>query len=268
MKKYCFITGIFLIFVVGGMIGCIGPKATDYFNGEYDVDENTVLKVSTLNGQIEINVWDGNNISLNAIKKSSFGQEELDNIEINVLESEKLVEIEAKYIGKRATTPSVDMNIKIPNYVIIDSVTTSNGAIQISGGKGDVKATSSNGAIIIDDVDGYISASTSNGRIEVEGTTGVKNLISSNSGIEVEILDFNEDISISTSNGGISVYINPVLDAFMDMTTSNGWISISDISLNLTISEEKHMAGELGVGGNMIDIHTSNGNIYLGRLEI
>ena len=268
MEKHYLVIGIVLVFLVGGLSGCITPQTTEYFNEEYDANENTIITVSTINGQIEISVWDGDNVSLNAVKKSSFGKEELDNIEINVIENENQIEIEAKYIGQRSTTPSVDMNIKVPRNVTVDSAITSNGAIQISGIKGDVITTTSNGAILIDDVDGYVTATTSNGRIEIRGTTGVKDLRSSNLGIEAEVFNFKENISISTSNGGITVYINSSLNADIDMTTSNGQISINGVTLDLTISEEKHKAGKLGDGGNALDIQTSNGNINLRKLEI
>jgi len=268
MKKELIIVVLILIFFVVGISGCFGPQATDYFNGEYDVNENTILKVTTFNGQIEINVWDGENVSFNAIKKSRFGQDELDKAEINVFENENLIEIEAKYVGQRSSTPSVDMNIKVPNNITIEYVKTSNGAIQISGVKGNISAITSNGDIDIEDIDGYISATTSNGRIEVKDTTGINNLKSSNGRIYAEIFDFKDDITISTSNGGIDIYINQLLNADIEMTTSNGQISISGITLNITNSEDKHIVGKLGDGGNKIDIHTSNGNIYLRKLEI
>ena len=267
MKKQLLIIGIGLMLLVVGLSGCVGPQTTDYLNGEYEANENTVLKATTLNGQIEIYAWDGDNVSFNAVKKSSFGQEELDKVEINVIESENQIEIEAKYIGQRTTTPSVDMNIKVPRNVTIDSATTSNGAVQISGTKGNTSAHSSNGAIIIEDVDGYVKASTSNGNIDIQGTTGVDDLETSNGRIYAEIFDFKDDIDIRSSNGRITVYINPSLNADIEMTTSNGQISISGLSLNITISEEKHKVGKLGDGGNKLDIHTSNGNINLYKLE-
>jgi len=257
-----------LVLTFSFITGCFGPQTTDYFNGKYNVDENTILKVTTINGQIEINFWNEEKISLNAIKKSRFGQDELDKTLINVIESESLIEIEAEYVGTRLTTPSVDMNIKVPKNVTIEDVKTSNGAIQISGVKGNITATTSNGAIDIEDVDGYITATTSNGRIDVKKTTGIMDLESSNGGIYAEIYDFKEDISISTSNGRIEVYINPLLNADIEMTTSNGQVSLSGISLNVSYSEDKHIVGNLGEGGNKIDIQTSNGDIYLRKLEI
>jgi DUF4097 and DUF4098 domain-containing protein YvlB len=267
MKKQYTIIGIFIVFIVCVLSGCFGAQSTDYLNEEFEANENTVLNVSTINGQIEIYAWDGETISLNAVKKSSFGQEELDNIEISVLESGDQIEILAVYTGHRTTTPSVDMNIKVPRSVTVQSATTSNGAIQISGIKGDVKATSSNGAIIIENVDGYVSATTSNGRIEVKGTTGIKDLKSSNLGIYAEVFGFQDNVSISTSNGKITVYLNPSLNADIEMTTSNGRITISGLSLDLTVSEEKHKSGKLGVGGKNINITTSNGDIKLLKLD-
>ncbi|KYK29009.1 hypothetical protein AYK20_06310 [Thermoplasmatales archaeon SG8-52-1] len=268
MKKQYIIFGIIIMVLLSVLSGCFGPKSTEYFNEEYQVDENTVLNVATINGQIEINTYDGDKVIFNAIKKSSFGQEELDKIDIIVIEGENELDIEAKYLGQRLTTPSIDMNIKVPKNITVDTVTTSNGPIQISGVKGDVIAKSSNGEIIIEDVYGYVSATTSNGRIEVKETTGIKDLESSNLGINAEINDFKENISISTSNGVITVYINPSLNANIEMSTSNGHITISGLSLNLTTSEEKYKVGKLGEGGNTIDIQTSNGNIYLYKLEI
>ena len=49
IKKEMIIIGILLVFTFGFISGCFGPQTTDYFNGEYDVDDNTILKVTTIN---------------------------------------------------------------------------------------------------------------------------------------------------------------------------------------------------------------------------
>jgi len=269
MDKRFFIVLLALILASIGFSGCFGSRSTEYFNEEYEVNENTVLKVSTINGQIEIIGWNEDKISFNAIKKSNYGRDELDYVEIDVEQNEDEIEIEAYYTGTRSSQPSVDMNIKVPSYVIVDRVSTSNGAIDISNVKGDVIASTSNGGIFIDNVDGFVKATTNNGRIEIEDTEGVMDLTSSNLGIDAEIFDFNDDIEISTSNGGITLYINPSLNADLDITTSNGYITIdNNLVLSMSISEEKHKEGQLGDGGNQIDIHTSNGNIKIYELDI
>jgi len=267
MKKQLLIAGLIVLLFAVGLTGCLGGQYTDYFNGEYETNINTVLKVSTLNGQIEIYTWNNDTVSLNVIKRSAISREELDNIDIDVDETDDIIKIETLYTGRRITQPSVDMNIKVPNYVTVDIVTTSNGAIIIEDVKGNITADSSNGAITIENVDGYVAATTSNGDIEVSGTTGIKNIHSSNGVINTEIYDFQQNITISTSNGRITVYINPLLNADIEMETSNGQITITGITLNLTTNEEKHKKGTLGEGGNKIYIKTSNGDIKLYALE-
>jgi DUF4097 and DUF4098 domain-containing protein YvlB len=266
MGKKIIICGIIVLFFVIGFSGCIGPQTTDYFNGSYAVNEQTILTVTNINGQVEISSWDGNNVTINAVKKSSFGQEELDKIDIDVTSIGDYLNIQTKYSGLATIQGSVDMNIKVPHTIYIESVTTSNGAIQITDINGDTKASSSNGAIIINTVNGYVSAETSNGRIEVKGTTGIKNIHTSNGAITIEVADFRDNISIDTSNGPVAVYLNPALNATIEMTTSNGQITFEGISLNVQLLEQTHVIGSLGTDGHKIDIHTSNGKIQLLKL--
>jgi hypothetical protein len=269
MGKKVIICGIIVLFFVIGFSGCFGPQTTDYFNGSYAVNEQTILTITNINGQVEISSWDGNNVTINAVKKSSFGQEELDKIDINVTSIGNYLNIQTKYTGLSTIQGSVDMNIKVPHTIHIESVTTSNGAIQITDTNGDLNALSSNGAIIIDTVDGYVSAETSNGRIEVKGTTGIKDRIrTSNGAISVEVADFRDNISIETSNGPVAVYLNPSVNATIEMTTSNSQITFEGISLNVQLLEQTHVIGSLGSDGRKIEIHTSNGKIQLLKLII
>ncbi|DAC71905.1 MAG TPA: hypothetical protein DSN98_07980 [Thermoplasmata archaeon] len=268
MEKKVIVGGIIALFFVAGLSGCVGPRVTDYFNGSYAASEQTILTVTNINGQVEITGWDGGNVTVNAVKKSSFGKEELDKIKINVTLIGNHLNIETKYTGLATIQGSVDMTIKVPRTIHIESVTTSNGAIQITDTRGDIKTSSSNGAIIIDTVDGYVSAKTSNGRIEVKGTAGIKNIQTSNGAITVEVADFQDNVSIDTSNGAVAVYLNPSVNATLEMTTSNGKITVEGISLNVELLEEAHVIGSLGSGSRRLDIHTSNGNIQLIKLAI
>ncbi len=266
MKNQLLIVGLIFILLIMGLTGCMRGKYTDYFNEEYDSNENMIIDISTFNGQIEIYIWDNEKISVDAIKRSSISQEELDNVEINVGESNNNMKIEAVYKGQRISKPSVDMNIKVPMSLTIDMVKTSNGAIIIKDVKGNLTAESSNGAITIENVEGYVTAATSNGFIDVSGTVGIKDLITSNGYIHAEINDFQENIDLRTSNGAITVSINPTLNADITMQTSNGIISIDDLSLDFSTNQEKYKEGILGVGGYEISLHTSNGNINIDDL--
>jgi len=268
MEKKVIICGIIILFFVVRLSGCFGPQVTDYFNESYAVSEQTILTVTNINGQVEITSWDGNNVTINAVKKSSFGQEELDKIDINVTYLGIYLNIQTKYPDLSTIRGSVDMNIKVPRSVHIESVTTSNGAIQITDTNGNISTSSSNGAIIINTVNGYVSAETSNGRIDIKGTTGLRNIQTSNGAITVEVAHLKDNINIDTSNGPITVYINPLLNATIDMTTSNGQITFEGIPLNVQLLEQSHVIGSLGSDGRKIEIRTSNGKIQLLKLML
>jgi DUF4097 and DUF4098 domain-containing protein YvlB len=63
------------------------------------------------------------------------------------------------------------------------------------------------------------------------------------------------------------VYIAISLNATIDLQTSNGKASVSGVTLDKTTDEEKHITGTLNGGGFSINIHTSNGNVDLKKLE-
>jgi hypothetical protein len=267
MKKQLLIIGITVALLSVGLSGCLGSVSKE-FSSEYEANENTVLKVTNINGNVEITSWDGNAVTLNAETRSNQGNDELDKIQIDVVESNNVIDIETTFLGTGSVEATTDITIKVPTFVTVDTITTSNGEIQISNTKGNVTAVSSNKAIIIENVDGYVKATTSNRRIEIKGTTGIRDLHTSNEGIYAEIYDFQENISIRTSNDRITLYINPSLNANVTITTSNGQISISGLSLDLTTSEKTYKSGKLGEGGNRISIHTSNSDINLYNLEV
>lgn len=270
MRKELFIFGISLLFVFVGFSGCVGlgPEVTEYFNDVYNTDESTVLKVGSINGDIEIYTWDNDTVKFDAVKRSRYGRDELDMVEIIVNEDGNVIDISTKYTGTGNVRVSVDMNIKVPDYVVIDSAFTSNGAVQLSGTKGDTSVSSSNGAIVLENVNGFVDAKTSNGNIDIKGCSGVRDIESSNGRLFVEIFDFNDDVKIKTSNGRINVYINTSLNADIEMETSNGDIDVSGVTLNLTESGDKYMVGKLGSGGDEINIQTSNGDINLFKLDV
>ena len=267
MKKQIEICVLVSMVLLVGLSGCLNVVSKE-FNTEIEADANTILQVENINGKIEIVGWTGDTITVNADIRSHKGNDELNLMNVEVVEINNIVTVEAEYLGDGPVEVTTDMTIKVPTYIAVDTVSTSNGNVDISGVAGNISAHSSNGAITIDDVDGYISATTSNGQIKIQDTTGIKNIDSSNKEITAELFDFQDNITIETSNGGITIFINPLLNAEIEMQTSNGQISISGISLDLSLSEEKHKIGTLGTGGNTILIQTSNGNINLNKLDV
>ena len=141
MKFQSLLLLVTMILVIIGLSGCfdqktLGPEVKEYFDAQYLANDDTILKVITVNGGIKISIWDGENITLNATKRSRAGYEDLQNAEIQVTEKVNEITIEIQHT-QPINTRAVDLDIKIPLNVTIESATTTNGPIQISGTIGD-----------------------------------------------------------------------------------------------------------------------------------
>ena len=266
MKQPFIIAGLLFMLLIGTLSGCIGPLATETITKTYSVSDATILTVENFNGQVDITGWNDATVMITAVKKSSLGQTDLANINISVTTSDNHLDIRTIYTGPSTTQPSVDMTLKVPYNVTIDAVATSNGAIRLSGTKGDTTLSTSNGAILVNHVTGFVSAATSNAYIEVKGTTGVTGAHTSNAAISCEVHAIRNNISIDTNNAAITVYLNPSINATVDMATSNAKVTVQGITLTTSLMQETHVVGTLGTNGHRIEVRTSNANLYLYNL--
>jgi hypothetical protein len=244
-----------MILITIALSGCVnvsndssGTEVKSYFEDEYDADENTILNVSTVNGAITVTSWNGENIILNATKRTRNGEDDLDNAEIVVTENGNEINIEIQH-AQPIESRAVDLDIKIPYNVSVKTV------------------ISTNGGISVENVEGYVRATTTNGAIEIKGTTGIDDILSTNGGITAEIYDIQEDVNIQTTNGGIDLYIKSTLNSSIQITTTNGGIIVGGGFISVTESSSKSFKGTIGSGGNLINIITTNGGIRIYELE-
>ena len=268
------ICSIIIILSTISLTGCIfryGENIYEYSNFEYDVDENTILDVNNINGQIDIDGWDNDTILFHFIKVTNekYGEDEFDKIEININEVGNKIIVEAVYLENRHHV-SASMKIYVPDHVIVGKISTHNGGIYLNDLKGDIESNTKNGPIYINNVDGFVEAISINGPISVKDTMGVCDIITNNGVIYAEVSDINDDISIRTDNGNIDVYINPDLNLDLDIqSVSTGGISLNDMLSLLSIErlDTRHIEAILGLGGNKISIRIFNGFINLYKLN-
>ena len=239
---------IALVMLLAITAGCVDPdKYTEEFDGMYGTNEDTVLTVKNRNGNIDVTRYSGDQVDLH-VDMESQSQDRLDDMDIVVTEEDGDIDIEAKYSGDR-NDPWVHMIIKVPNGVFIERLVTSNGniAVEYDDLEDDVNIASSNGNIAVNignDLKGNLTAETSNGNIKV--TIGN---------------DLQANLTAATSNGDIEVYLGPDQNAELMMTTSNGKTRIHDLTVTLSVDEEKVKQGTMGTGGPKISMTSSNGNL-------
>lgn len=270
--------------ILPGCTGVPGLEATEEFNRTVTVEPGSSVVVINRNGGVNVDVREGETVSITAVKRSVYGAGELDKVRIEVTEGDPL-RIETVHTGLNPQV-SVAYTIHLPPTVVLERAGSSNGPITLAGVRvdgtelrtsngpvlvdgapgGDLFATSSNGRIEVRGAEGYITARTSNAGITVEDSAGVVELQTSNGPITAAIPAVRGDVDVRTSNGAIALRLAEALDARIVATPSNGGISVNNLPLRLEESSGTRVSGTLGEGGPAITVTTSNGGIDLSAL--
>jgi DUF4097 and DUF4098 domain-containing protein YvlB len=111
-----------------------------------------------------------------------------------------------------------------------------------------------------------LHAVTSNGAIRISGVSGPLNVVTSNGTIVVEDAGSSE-IHAHTSNGAIDIGLAPRSSAKISAHTSNGHIQ-SDFPVVSQQRGTDYLQGQIGSGGPLLDLTTSNGVIRIRGAEI
>jgi DUF4097 and DUF4098 domain-containing protein YvlB len=127
--------------------------------------------------------------------------------------------------------------------------------------------TATNGGISIENVDGRMEFETTNGGISLTGVSGSVRGSTSNGGVDVELTGdrwTGEGLDVRTTNGGIELAIPLNYSARLETGTVNGGM---DIGFPITVQGriDRRLATQLGSGGALIRVTTTNGGVSLRR---
>lgn len=141
---------------------------------------------------------------------------------------------------------------------------TSGGSINVGQVSGDVDVETSGGSIDVDGASGNLRAHTSGGGVSLRGLHGRVDAGTSGGSVDAEILEqITEPCELSSSGGGIMVYLAKNIKADIDAYTSGGEV-ISDLPITVqgSVGEGK-LRGKLNGGGPLLTLRTSAGDIRL-----
>ena len=161
---------------------------------------------------------------------------------------------------------------------------TSNGPVRVTSFQGTLDVGTSNGPVDLVDVDGDTVAHTSNGRIHAERLNGTLDATTSNNAVDADLKPsdrpvhvqtsngpvdlrlpdgFRREVRVNTNNSGITLHLPMSVDAHVLARTSNSSIS-TDFDLRMQGEFSKnHLDANIGTGGALLDLSTSNGPIRL-----
>ena len=202
--------------------------------------------------------WDQNQVKVDAVKYADT-KEGLDEAKIEIDSRNDALSIRTKYPEHdrgwnwngqdRAAT--VEYTLTVPRTARLDEIKLINGALDVSGVSGEVRASCINGRLEAKNLAGEARLSTVNGRLDVR--------FDQLSGRSVEL---------SSVNGSVDLTIPSDSNAEVEANTVSGGIE-NDFGLHTNRHSfvGHDLRGELGKGGTRITLHDVNGRVEIHRAQ-
>lgn len=251
MKRYASFKLAFVILIaVAFQASAWSRKYQEEFHKTYPLSATGRVQLDNLNGDVRIQVWDRNEVQVDAIKYA-FSQEALEETEIVVNSKSNEIQIKTDYPDSKwwgnNSNSSVDYTISIPRNAELDDVSLVNGNLEIHSAGGAVTASTVNGTLTAQDLSGETKLSTVNGTLNVAFT------------------ELNASkISLSSVNGTVQLKLPSNADANINASTVNGGIA-NDFGLEVDKHQwvGKDLSGMIGSGKTRIDLSSVNGKISI-----
>jgi hypothetical protein len=202
------------------------------------------------NGGISVMAWDRNEILIEA---KVAGQADSDG-EAADLVSQVRIDTAGVILaeGPRSDHDEswwVSYRLHVPRSSNLD-LEAHNGGISIAGVVGELRFDTTNGGIDLERVGGDVRGETTNGGVKVE--------LSGDSWQGV-------GLDVETTNGGVKVLIPDDYNARLATGTTNGHLEV-DFPLTLQGKIGREIEVDLGSGGTLLRVMTTNGGVRIDRL--
>jgi hypothetical protein len=234
-------------------------EAREEFHETYPLAEGGRVSLKNINGAARVNVWDRNEVKVDAVKWA-YRKERVDEAKIIVDATASAIGIRTEYPrstttwndgeGRYNNPASVEYTLTIPRTARIDGIELINGDLVIEDVAGDVRASSINGEVTAKNLSGQVKLSTINGHLEAA----------------FDRRDESKAVDLSSVNGSVELILASDMEADIRASTVHGNITNG---LGLTVKKGKYvgrsLAGTLGRGGAQIALSNVNGSIRINR---
>lgn len=235
----------------------------------FPISGRAELRVKTSDADIRVDTWDQKSIEARVTsEKWGFGQ---GGIQVYDHQTGDTVEIEVRFphglhvfsMGNRRTV--VEIHMPREGNAHLD---TGDGEIRVRDVKGDLELQSGDGRVQAEGVDGVLRAHSGDGHIRARGRFDNLDISTSDGRIDAEAVagsTIGKGWSVKTGDGSVSLTVPESFAADVALHTGDGHISLD---MPLTVEgryDGSNIHGKLNGGGGLLDIHTGDGSIRLGK---
>ena len=240
-----------LTFALGAHAADHRGSLTEEFHQTYAITSDGRIELDNINGDVHISSWDRNEVKVDAVKYADT-KERLDEAKIEVDSGKDYLSVRTKYPGhnnnwnwgSHNNPASVEYTLTVPRTARLDEIKLINGALDITGIAGEVRASCINGRLDGNNLSGRAELSTVNGRLEAKFDQIAK-----------------QSVELNSVNGSVSLTIPSDSNAEIEANTVSGNIN-NDFGLHVSHHFVGHnLRGEIGQGGAHIKLSNVNGRI-------
>ncbi|MDP6775534.1 MAG: hypothetical protein QGI83_02080 [Candidatus Latescibacteria bacterium] len=277
------------VMIVAALYGCgsSGEVLSSGFSGGGRVTETesvtrTVdaaaaarLVAQTVNGRISLRATDGDEVTVEAVKKveapnRSLAEDFLQDIEVTVeRRNDQVVAFATHPNPPRNVGVTVRFDIIAPADLAAE-LSSVNGAIHVADMEREVVARTTNGLVDVKGACGPIEARTANGQIsaDVAELRGEGRFATVNGSLDVTVRDGEMPITASAVNGAVAVAIPGGFSGRLDARTATGRAN-SDFPVTASVTQRKNrIVGAIGAGGRpVITLRSTNGDVWLRKAD-
>jgi len=227
------------------------------------------LKIETSDANIRVDVWEKNAIEARVTTEGYKIDER--GIRIHDRQNGDAVELEVRYPHTNFTINfgyhhhRVDIEIHMPKEGRVN-LRTGDGAIRLTGLKGEMEVVSGDGHQELESVDGIVRARAGDGHIRATGRFDSLDLSTGDGHIEATAGNGStlaHEWNLHTGDGSVTLQVPENFAADVDLRTGDGHITLGLPVSVLGRLGEKNIRGKINGGGNLLTIHTGDGSIHL-----
>ncbi|MGB6876847.1 MAG: DUF4097 family beta strand repeat-containing protein [Candidatus Acidiferrales bacterium] len=221
--------------------------STQVFDQVYPLHSGGVFALANVNGGVQVESWDREQVEVRAIKTALHESDDLDRVHIDVQGDGEQLAVNTRYPQGSGVQVTVEYQIHVPYKLRCAVVQTVNGDVHLRGIAGAGILDSVNGSVEVLDSDGRFSAKTTNGDVR----------------LQLKSLPDGDPVSLTTVNGSVVLSLPERANADVRVVNRNGDFR-SDFPLaTLGAYDASRFRGRLGSGGGEVFMSTVNGAIRL-----
>jgi DUF4097 and DUF4098 domain-containing protein YvlB len=228
-----------------------GPEQTERFSRKARIGRDGRFSLSNIAGDIVVTGGSGDEVSIEAVKRTRGDKSELANVQITVDDRNGRVDVRTDHEQNRrdrngrSNHVSVDYTVSVPASVSVDLHSIS-GTVKVSGVHGSLRAETVSGDVTISDAPRLEGARTVSGDVSLTGVTS------------------DGDLSATSVSGNVRA--KGVKTRGLDLGSVSGDINVSDVTCERlgvkSVSGSLEYAGSIVKGGRY-EINSHSGTVRL-----